>query len=182
MRQKTIFASRAARLQFGRFQTACAEIAVARNRIVKQNIGYVAVVVRDYDEAIAYYTKVLGFELIEDTSLGAGKRWVLVAPPNSTGTSLLLARAATPDQQSRVGNQTGGRVFLFLHTDDFWRDYHAMRARGVKFETEPRQESYGTVAVFRDLYDNRWDLVERRARDDERADNMVGGSAVARVL
>jgi uncharacterized glyoxalase superfamily protein PhnB len=102
----------------------------------------------------------MGFELIEDTDLREGKRWVVVAPPNSTGTSLLLARAATPEQQSRIGNQTGGRVFLFLHTDDFWRDYDAMRARGVTFETEPRREAYGTVAVFDDLYGNRWDLIE----------------------
>jgi catechol 2,3-dioxygenase-like lactoylglutathione lyase family enzyme len=132
-----------------------------RNSIVKQNIAHVAIVVRDYDEAIAFYTNVLGFELIEDTDLGGGKRWVRVAPHNSAGTSLLLARAATPEQQSRIGNQTGGRVFLFLHTDDFWGDYHAMRAHGVTFETEPRQEAYGTVAVFDDVYGNRWDLIER---------------------
>lgn len=98
--------------------------------------------------------------MIEDTDLGGGKRWVRVAPRNSTGTSLLLARAVTPEQQSRIGNQTGGRVFLFLHTDDFWRDYHAMQARGIKFEAEPRQEPYGTVAIFLDLYGNRWDLIE----------------------
>jgi lactoylglutathione lyase len=127
---------------------------------VKQSIGYVAVVVRDYDEAIAFYTKALGFHLVEDTDLGGGKRWVLVAPPNATGTCLLLARAATPHQESRIGDQTGRRVFLFLHTDDFWRDYHAMKARGVVFETEPRQESYGVVAVFADLYGNRWDLLQ----------------------
>jgi catechol 2,3-dioxygenase-like lactoylglutathione lyase family enzyme len=106
------------------------------------------------------YTKVMGFELVEDTDLGGEKRWVLVTPPNSTGTYLLLARAANPHQESRVGDQTGRRVFLFLHTDDFWRDYHAMRSRGVVFETEPRQESYGVVAVFGDLYGNRWDLVQ----------------------
>jgi catechol 2,3-dioxygenase-like lactoylglutathione lyase family enzyme len=128
---------------------------------VKQNIGCVAIVVREYDEAIAFYTKAMGFHLIEDTDLGAGKRWVRVAPPNCTGTTLLLARVVSPEQQSRIGNQTGGRVFLFLHTDDFWRDYQAMRARGVTFETEPRQEAYGTVAVFADLYGNRWDLIER---------------------
>jgi catechol 2,3-dioxygenase-like lactoylglutathione lyase family enzyme len=128
---------------------------------VKQSIAHVAVVVRDYDEAIAFYTNVLRFELVEDTDLGGGKRWVRVAPPNSTGTSLLLARAVNPEQQSRIGNQTGGRVFLFLHTDDFWRDYDAMRACGVRFETEPRQETYGTVAVFADLCGNRWDLIER---------------------
>ena len=127
---------------------------------VKQSIGCVAVVVRDYDEAIAFYTKVLGFELIEDTNLGGGKHWVLVAPPNSAGTCLLLARAANPEQEGRIGNQTGGRVFLFLHTDDFWRDYHQMLSRGVQFEGEPRAEAYGAVAVFIDLYGNRWDLLE----------------------
>jgi uncharacterized protein (AIM24 family)/predicted enzyme related to lactoylglutathione lyase len=112
---------------------------------VKQKIGYVAIVVRDYDEAIAFYTRVMGFDLIEDTNLGGGKRWVLVAPPNSTGTCLLLARAATLVQESRIGNQTGGRVFLFLHTDDFHRDYEALRSRGIRFESEPREEAYGTV-------------------------------------
>lgn len=127
---------------------------------MKQTIGYVAVVVRDYDEAIAFYTQTLGFHLREDTDLGGGKRWVLVTPPGSTGTALLLARAATPEQESRIGNQTGGRVFLFLHTDDFWRDYHTLRSRGVRFECEPREEAYGTVAVFVDLYGNRWDLLE----------------------
>jgi catechol 2,3-dioxygenase-like lactoylglutathione lyase family enzyme len=127
---------------------------------VNQKIGSVALVVRDYDEAIAFYTQVVGFDLIEDTALGAGKRWVLVAPRASAGTSLLLTRAATPEQERRIGNQTGGRVFLFLHTDDFWRDYHALRSRGIQFETEPRQEDYGAVAVFVDLYGNRWDLVE----------------------
>jgi catechol 2,3-dioxygenase-like lactoylglutathione lyase family enzyme len=145
-----------------------------RNSIVKQNIAHVAIVVRDYDEAIAFYANVLGFEVIEDTNLGGDKRWVLVAPPNSAGTALLLARAATPEQAARIGNQTGGRVFLFLHTDDSWRDYHAMRARGITFETQPRQEPYGTVAVFADLYGNRWDLVERRAPEDERTANVTG--------
>lgn len=132
----------------------------APSSTVKQTIGYVAVVVRDYDEAIAFYTKVLGFELIEDTNLGGGKRWVLVVPPNSAGTSLLLARAANAEQEGRIGDQTGGRVFLFLHTDDFWRDYHDLRLRGVQFECEPRTETYGTVAVFLDVYGNRWDLLE----------------------
>lgn len=121
-------------------------------------IGYVALVVREYDEAITFFTKCLRFELIEDTQLEGDKRWVLVAPPGSTGASLLLARAAAPDQLTRVGNQTGGRVLLFLETDDFWRDYHEMKSRGVSFEEEPREEVYGTVAVFRDLYANRWDL------------------------
>jgi len=125
-----------------------------------QRLGHVALVVREYDEAIAFYTQSLGFQLIEDTDLGDGKRWVLVRPPGSTGTDLLLARAVTPEQASRIGNQTGGRVFLFLHTDDFWRDYRAMTARGVKFVRPPSEESYGTVAVFEDLYGNKWDLIQ----------------------
>jgi catechol 2,3-dioxygenase-like lactoylglutathione lyase family enzyme len=128
-----------------------------------QTIGYVALVVRDYDEAIAYFTQKLGFKLVEDSPskdrLGRNKRWVLVAPPESRGTSLLLAKAATPDEHSRVGNQAGNRVFLFLHTDNFWRDYRAMTARGVQFIEAPREEPYGTVAVFEDLYGNRWDLL-----------------------
>ena len=122
-----------------------------------QSLGYVALLVRDYDEALAFFTQVLGFSVVEDTPLGNGKRWVLVRPANSRGTSLLLAQAATPEQERRIGNQTGGRVFLFLHTDDFWRDYHEMRARRVKFNEQPREESYGTVAVFEDLYGNKWD-------------------------
>lgn len=129
---------------------------------MSQTIACVAIVVREYDEAVAYYTKVLGFELIEDTLLGNGKRWVVVRPQGSAGPSLLLARAATPEQVSRVGNQTGGRVFLFLHTDDFMRDYEGYRARGVAFTEAPRREAYGTVAVFTDLYGNKWDLVERK--------------------
>jgi catechol 2,3-dioxygenase-like lactoylglutathione lyase family enzyme len=127
---------------------------------MKQSIGYVALIVRDYDEAIAFYTNALGFDVIEDKDLGDGKRWVLVAPSNSAGTCLLLARAATPHEVSRIGDQSGRRVFLFLHTDDCWLDYYAMRSRGVVFETEPRQESYGIVAVFGDLYGNRWDLLQ----------------------
>jgi catechol 2,3-dioxygenase-like lactoylglutathione lyase family enzyme len=119
----------------------------------------VALVVRDYDEALAFFTKALCFEILEDTSLGGGKRWVLVAPRGSGGASLLLAQAATPEQTSRIGNQTGGRVFLFLHTDDFWSDYRAMKERGVKFREAPREEAYGTVAVFEDLYGNKWDLL-----------------------
>lgn len=126
----------------------------------RQHLAYVAVVVRDYEEAKAYYCGVLGFELIEETALPDGKRWVLVAPPGSRETRLLLARAATPEQAKRVGNQTGGRVFLFLHTDDFWRDFRAMLEKGVKFCEQPRQESYGLVAVFEDLYGNRWDLLQ----------------------
>jgi catechol 2,3-dioxygenase-like lactoylglutathione lyase family enzyme len=132
---------------------------------VKQQIGYIAIVVRDYDAAIAYYTQILGFDLIEDTALGGGKRWVRVAPPGANGIGLLLARAMTPEQESRIGNQTGGRVFLFLHTDNFQRDYEAYRSRGVVFKCEPRQESYGMVAVFADLYGNRWDLVEHTNPD-----------------
>jgi catechol 2,3-dioxygenase-like lactoylglutathione lyase family enzyme len=125
-----------------------------------QRIGYVALVVRDYDEAIAFYTRSLGFQLVEDTDLGEGKRWVRVRPPGSSGTDLLLARAVTSEQSSRIGNQTGGRVFLFLHTEDFWRDYRAMTAQGVKFVRPPSEETYGTVAVFEDLYGNMWDLLE----------------------
>ena len=132
-----------------------------------QSVGYVSLVVRDYDEAIAFFTQSLGFELLEDSAskdrLGQDKRWVLVAPPGSRGTSLLLARASTPEEASRIGNQTGGRVFLFLHTDDFWSDYREMTARGVKFKEKPREESYGTVAVFEDLYGNKWDLLQLKA-------------------
>ena len=127
-------------------------------------IGRVAMLVRDYDEAIAYFTGRLGFSLLEDTDLGGGKRWVLVAPPGSARPALLLAKAVTPEQERHVGDQTGGRVFLFLETDDFWRDYRDMRSRGVNFTEEPRREAYGSVAVFIDLYGNKWDLVERSAR------------------
>ena len=130
---------------------------------MKQALGHVALVVREYDEAIAFFTRTLNFKVIEDTRLGEDKRWVLIAPPGSQGTSLLLARAATPEQASRIGNQTGGRVFLFLHTDDFWRDYKEMIARKVKFTRPPSEESYGTVAVFEDLYGNQWDLLQRKA-------------------
>lgn len=128
---------------------------------MSQHIGSIALVVRDYDEAIDYYCGVLGFELVEDTPQG-DKRWVLVRPPGAQETCLLLAKATTAEQGSRIGNQTGGRVFLFLHTDDFEGDYAAMRSRGVRFLEEPRQEAYGTVAVFEDLYGNRWDLLELR--------------------
>jgi catechol 2,3-dioxygenase-like lactoylglutathione lyase family enzyme len=123
-------------------------------------IGQVALIVKDYDEAIAYFTDSLRFELIEDTPLDATKRWVLVAPSGAGGAALLLAKAVTPEQKSRIGDQTGGRVFLFLYTNDFWRDYHAMKSRGVTFAEEPRQEAYGTVAVFLDLYGNKWDLLQ----------------------
>ena len=122
------------------------------------SISAVALVVRDYDEAIYFFTHVLQFTVVEDTPLPGGKRWVTVRPSGG-GTALLLATAATPEQSARVGDQTGGRVFLFLQTDDFWRDYHDLRGRGVRFAEEPREERYGTVAVFLDLYGNRWDLV-----------------------
>ena len=129
-----------------------------------RSIAHIAIVVRDYDEAIDYYTRVLGFEMIQDEPRGPGKRWVLVAQPGNSGASLLLAKAANAEQISRIGNQTGGRVFLFLHTDDFWRDHRALLAHGVHFVESPREEAYGTVAVFEDLYGNRWDLIERRAQ------------------
>ncbi len=128
---------------------------------MRQSIATVALVVRDYDEALAFYVGTLGFPLIEDTYIPAqDKRWVTVAPPGSTGPLLLLARAVGEEQSSRVGNQTGGRVFLFLHTDDFWRDYAAYRSKGVVFVREPKEESYGTVAVFADLYGTLWDLLQ----------------------
>jgi catechol 2,3-dioxygenase-like lactoylglutathione lyase family enzyme len=131
---------------------------------MKQSIGYIALVVRDYDEAIGFYVGTLGFTLIEDTFIEAqNKRWVLVAPPGSSESRLLLARAVGEEQLSRVGNQTGGRVFLFLHTDDFWRDFSAYQRRGVVFVREPKEESYGTVAVFQDLYGNLWDLLQLKA-------------------
>ena len=132
-----------------------------------QTLGYVTLVVRDYDEAIAFFTESLGFELIEDTPStdrqGRDKRWVLIAPAGSSGTRILLAKASNPEENSTVGNQTGGRVFLFLHTDDFWGDYKAMTAKGVKFVREPKEEEYGTVAVFEDLYGNKWDLLQLKA-------------------
>ena len=131
-----------------------------------QSIAAVALVVADYDEAIAFFTRRLGFALVEDTPVAPGKRWVVVRPAGG-GTALLLARAATPEQVVRVGDQTGGRVFLFLRTDDFWRDYAAFRDRGVRFIDEPREESYGTVAVFLDLYGNRWDLIQPRSAGSE---------------
>ncbi|MGH8129752.1 MAG: VOC family protein [Steroidobacteraceae bacterium] len=122
-------------------------------------ISQVALLVRDYDEAIRFFTEALGFALLEDTRLGHGKRWVRVAPQGGDGTAVLLARASTPEQQRAVGNQGGGRVFMFLATDDFERDYGHMKSRGVRFMEEPRHEDYGTVVVFLDLYGNKWDLV-----------------------
>ena len=132
---------------------------------MRQTIVHVALVVRDYDEAIEFYTKKLDFRLVEDTyQPEQDKRWGVVAPPGSQGTSLLLAKASTPEQEARVGNQTGGRVFLFLNTDDFWRDHACLISRGITFVREPKSESYGTVAVFKDLYGNLWDLLELKAR------------------
>jgi len=128
---------------------------------MKQSIVHVALVVKDYDEAIEFYTKKLHFSLVEDTyQPEEDKRWVVVAPPGSTGTTLLLARASKPEQKAFAGNQAGGRVFLFLNTDDFWRDYNAMVAEGILFVRDPKQETYGMVAVFEDLYGNLWDLLE----------------------
>jgi len=127
---------------------------------LKQHIAHIALVVDDYDEAIAFYTGKLNFELIEDTVLSETKRWVLIAPKGSSECKLLLAKAASEEQRTRVGNQTGGRVFLFLHTDNFERDYNEMKTKGIEFVRPPLKESYGTVAVFKDLYGNLWDLIE----------------------
>lgn len=127
-----------------------------------RSVATVAVVVRDYDEAIAWYTDRLGFELEQDVELGDGKRWVTVTPGGASGARLLLAKAADETQASRIGDQTGGRVFLFLETDDFRRDHQAMLAKGVAFREEPREEAYGTVAVFQDIAGNLWDLIEPR--------------------
>ena len=128
---------------------------------MRQSLAHVALLVRDYDEAIEFFTARLRFDLLEDTPMDGGKRWVLVAPPGGES-ALLLVRAATPEQEAGVGRQGAGRVFLFLRTDDFRRDYHDMRERGVQFAEEPREEAYGTVAVFTDLYGNRWDLIGTR--------------------
>jgi catechol 2,3-dioxygenase-like lactoylglutathione lyase family enzyme len=129
-----------------------------------QTIGYVSLLVRDYDEAIAFFTLSLDFTVVEDSAskdrFGRGKRWVLIRPRGSHGTDLLLAKPSTPEEEAWIGNQTGGRVFLFLHTDDFWRDHRSMTERGVKFLREPREDGYGTVAVFEDLYGNKWDLLQ----------------------
>jgi catechol 2,3-dioxygenase-like lactoylglutathione lyase family enzyme len=128
---------------------------------MQQSLAHVALVVRDYDEAIDFYTRKLSFVVLEDTYQPAqDKRWVVIAPPGSQGTSLLLARASKPQQEPFIGNQAGGRVFLFLQTDDFWRDYHHMVSIGIRFVRPPSVEAYGTVAVFEDLYGNRWDLLE----------------------
>ena len=146
---------------------------------MRQSIATVALVVRDYDEALAFYVGTLGFTLVENTYLPAeDKRWVTVAPPGSTGPLLLLARAVGEEQSSRIGNQTGGRVFLFLHTDDFWRDYAAYRSKGVVFVREPKEESYGTVAVFEDIYGNLWDLLQPKAVAQEKRDQAGGAISV----
>ena len=128
---------------------------------MKQALVHIALVVRDYDEAIDFYVNKLKFELVEDTyQAEQDKRWVVVAPPGSKGASILLARASKPEQFDFIGNQAGGRVFLFLNTDDFWRDYRRMVADGVEFAREPQEQDYGTVAVFKDLYGNLWDLLQ----------------------
>ena len=129
---------------------------------MSQRIAHVTLVVRDYDEAIEFFTNAIGFELLEDTHLDSQKRWVLVGPKGSNGMTLLLAEAATQEQDSSIGNQTGGRVFLFPQTDDFWSDYHRMVDAGVRFKEEPREESYGIVVVFEDLCGNKWDLIQRK--------------------
>lgn len=130
-------------------------------KLMKQKILHIALVVRDYDEAIEFFCKKLNFDLLEDTfQPEQDKRWVVVAPPKSNGTSLLLARASNAEQEAFIGQQTGGRVFLFLQTDDFWRDFHDMRSKGIKFNREPKEAPYGTVAVFEDLYGNLWDLIQ----------------------
>ncbi|HMB64026.1 MAG TPA: VOC family protein [Eudoraea sp.] len=128
---------------------------------MKQSIVHIALVVKDYDEAIAFYTGKLHFDLIEDTfQPEQDKRWVVISPPGSNGTTLLLARASTPEQVKFIGNQTGGRVFLFLNSDNFWRDYNEMTSKGIEFTREPKKTDYGTVAVFKDLYGNLWDLLQ----------------------
>lgn len=131
-----------------------------------QSIAHIALVVKDYDEAIAFFTNKLHFDLIEDTyQPEQDKRWVVVAPPKSSGASLVLAKASTPGQEMFIGNQAGGRVFLFLETDDFWRDHQDMKSKQIVFTREPKEEAYGIVAVFEDLYGNLWDLVEFRNRE-----------------
>jgi catechol 2,3-dioxygenase-like lactoylglutathione lyase family enzyme len=131
---------------------------------MNQSIALISLLVRDYDEALQFYVGKLGFALVEDTDVPEqAKRWVVVAPPGASESRLLLARASTPQQQRHIGNQTGGRVFLFLHTDDFRRDYNCYKERGIEFVREPRDEPYGTVAVFKDLYGNLWDLIGPKA-------------------
>lgn len=128
---------------------------------MKQSIAHIALVVRDYDEAIDFYVNTLGFELLADTCQPEqDKRWVVVAPPGGSGATILLARASRPEQEAFIGNQAGGRVFLFLNTDDFWRDYERLKEKGVRIVREPKQQDYGMVAVFADLYGNLWDLLQ----------------------
>ena len=127
---------------------------------MRQQIAHIALVVKDYDEALAFYIQKLQFKLVEDTKLSEIKRWVMVAPPGNSNTCLLLAKAATPEQAFSIGNQTGGRVFLFLYTDDIWRDYEKMKSVGVEFIRPPSVEDYGIVTVFKDLYGNLWDLIQ----------------------
>ncbi|CAM4344489.1 VOC family protein [Zobellia roscoffensis] len=129
---------------------------------MNQAIAQVTLVVKNYDDAIDFYTNKLGFSLVDNIELGDNKRWVTVSPPNLNGLSLLLAEATNDEQRKAIGNQTGGRVFLFLHTDDFWRDYKTMKDNGVEFNENPREEPYGTVVVFKDLYGNLWDLIEKK--------------------
>jgi catechol 2,3-dioxygenase-like lactoylglutathione lyase family enzyme len=133
---------------------------------MKQSLGLVSLVVRDYDEALEFFVGKLGFVLVEDSFVPEqAKRWVVVAPPGARESRLLLAKASTPEQKSRIGTQTGGRVFLFLYTDDFRRDYERYKAQGITFVREPKQEPYGTVAVFQDLYGNLWELLEPKSHD-----------------
>jgi len=142
---------------------------------MNQSVGQVAIVVRDYDEALNFYIGVLGFRLVEDTPIHAqDKRWVVVAPAGSSSSRLLLARAVGEEQVSRIGNQTGGRVFLFLYTDDFWRDFRSYKAKGIVFVRQPKEEPYGTVAVFRDLYGNLWDLLQLRTQTADCTSALCG--------
>ena len=140
-------------------------------------LAHVTFLVRQYDEAIEWFTTHLGFRLLEDTPLGGGKRWVLVAPGSNAHPALLLARATTAEQLAAVGRQAGGRVFLFLHTSNFWRDYNRYLKHGVRFVEAPRREAYGTVVVFEDLYGNRWDLVQRHDDPHAVAEEGAGGAA-----
>ena len=132
---------------------------------MKQRIAHIALVVKDYDEAIKFYTEKLDFQLLEDTQLSEDKRWVLIAPTGAKECCLLLAKAADDKQMESIGNQTGGRVFLFLFTDDFWRDYYKMLDRNINFVRPPKEENYGLVAVFEDLYGNLWDLLQPNERN-----------------
>lgn len=129
---------------------------------MRRNIVYFSLLVKDYDEALAFYVQKLRFELLEDTDQGGGKRWVVVKPSGGTGAALLLAKAKNNEQLDQVGNQSGGRVFLFMETDDFWRDYEWMQESGISFLESPREEEYGTVVVWTDLYGNKWDLIQRK--------------------